>query len=192
MYRYFKRIAGVGDGNYIYFLNSKGLSDEYITGPVTTGNSLTPKLCYFGSKTRVEFNGSCLKQDKIAFNHGTIIDIRIVYEINKNCKIRSYPRLENCLFRAVSLTKTAEIDKYKYSGHCIGFDRKGKFSVGNGFGRNCMIFGVGISIYVHVDNKKKDTLIFGEVPTQGLDDGSLITEKKYSINFTEITIKNSV
>ena len=90
------------------------------------------------------------------------------------------------------MTININIDKHEFSGYGIGFDRKGKFSVGNGFGRNCMIFGVGISIYVHVDNKKKDTLIFGEVPTQGLDDGSLITEKKYSINFTEITIKNSV
>ena len=28
MYRYFKRIAGVGSGNYIYVWKSKGLSDE--------------------------------------------------------------------------------------------------------------------------------------------------------------------
>ena len=28
MYRYFKSIAGVGSGNYIYFLKSKSLSDE--------------------------------------------------------------------------------------------------------------------------------------------------------------------
>ena len=28
MYRYFKRAAGVGSGNYIYFCKSKGLSDE--------------------------------------------------------------------------------------------------------------------------------------------------------------------
>ena len=30
MYRYFKRIAGVGNGNYIYYWQSKGLSDEKI------------------------------------------------------------------------------------------------------------------------------------------------------------------
>ena len=28
MYGYFKRIAGVDSGNYIYFWKSKGLSDE--------------------------------------------------------------------------------------------------------------------------------------------------------------------
>ena len=30
MYRYFKRIVGVGSGHYIYFWKSKGLSDEKI------------------------------------------------------------------------------------------------------------------------------------------------------------------
>ena len=30
MYRSFKRITGVGSGNYIYFWKAKGLSDERI------------------------------------------------------------------------------------------------------------------------------------------------------------------
>ena len=37
----------------------------------------------------------------------------------------------------------------------------------------------------HVDSKKKDILILGEGPTQGLDDKKLTGEKKYSISFTE-------
>ena len=36
----------------------------------------------------------------------------------------------------------------------------------------------------HFDNKKKDILICGKVPTQGLEH-KLTTEKVYSINFTE-------
>ena len=39
----------------------------------------------------------------------------------------SCPTLKNCLFGAVSLTKSADIDKYKYSGYDIGFDRHGFF-----------------------------------------------------------------
>ena len=35
--------------------------------------------------------------------------------------------IENCLFRAVTLTKNTAIDKYKYSGYEIGFDRHGSF-----------------------------------------------------------------
>ena len=57
------------------------------------------------------------------------------------------------------MTKNNDTDNYKYSGYGIIFDRKGEFSVGNGFGRNCIIFGVDMSPSVHVDNKKKYILI---------------------------------
>ena len=62
MYRYFKRVTGVGSGNCIYFWKSKGLSDENITAPNTIDYKLNPELSYYGTKTRVEFNGSCLRQ----------------------------------------------------------------------------------------------------------------------------------
>ena len=75
------------------------------------------------------------------------------------------------------MTKNNDIDKYKYSGYGIGFDRKGKFSVGNEFGRNCIIFGVDMSSSVHIDNKKKDILILGEGSTQRLDGTTLTVEK---------------
>ena len=84
-----------------------------------------------------------------------IVNIYIVYEINKNFPICSYSALENCFFGAVSLTKNNDIDMYKYFGYGIGFDRKGKLSFGNGFGRNCIISGVDMSSSVHIDNKKK-------------------------------------
>ena len=83
MYGYFKRVVGVGIGNYIYFWKFKGFSDENITPPVTPDYSLNPKLSYLVTKTRVELNRSCLKQDKITYNHGTIVSIYIVFEINK-------------------------------------------------------------------------------------------------------------
>ena len=46
-----------------------------------------------------------------------------------------------------------------------------------------------MSSSVHTDKKKKDILIIGENPTQGLDDTTLTVEKKYSSNFTEHNIK---
>ena len=36
----------------------------------------------------------------------------------------------------------------------------------------------------HIDNKRKDILILGIVPTQGLGEDSLTAEKMHSINFT--------
>ena len=73
--------------------------------PFTPNNSLNPLLNYVGTKIRIEFNGSCLKQDKISFNHGKVVNIYIFYEINKNYNISSFLSLENCLFGAVELAK---------------------------------------------------------------------------------------
>ena len=75
-------------------------------------------------------------------------------------------------FGSVKLNKNADIDKYKYSGYGIRFDKGGSFSFSTG-GFGC-----------DVDNKKKDILILGEGLTQGLDDATLNAEKDYAINFT--------
>ena len=79
-----------------------------------------------------------------------------MYEISKNYNISSYPTLENCLFGAVTLTKDADIDQYKYSGYGTGFDRNAEFSFDNGLGKNCIIFGANVSSSSsHANNKKK-------------------------------------
>ena len=94
-----------------------------------------------------------MKQNKVTFNHGKVVNIYIVYEISKSIDISNYPTLENCLFRAVSLTKNADIDKYKYSGYGIGFDRHKSFSFpGTGLEQNVIIFGVDMSSSTEIDN----------------------------------------
>ena len=60
--RYFKVIANT---DYVSSWKSKGLSAETIKPPRTSDNSLAPSVSYYGSKTRVKFIGSCLKQSKI-------------------------------------------------------------------------------------------------------------------------------
>ena len=42
---------------------------------------LMKELNYYRTKTRVEFNESCLKQDKITYTHGKIVNIYVVYEL---------------------------------------------------------------------------------------------------------------
>ena len=53
-----------------------------------------------------------------------------------------------------------------------------------GTGRNVIIFGVDMSSSTKTDNRKKDVLIIGKGPAQGLKH-TLSAEKMYSINFTE-------
>ena len=104
-------------------------SNNNIVSP-TTVNTLDLQ------KIKLKLNGSCLVQDQIPYTPKPILNIYIVYEITKKNSISDYPTLQNCLFGSAKLTKKPDIDKYKYSGYGIGFDRKGGFSFGNGFGEN--------------------------------------------------------
>ena len=154
--------------DYVWSWKSKGLYAETIKAPATSDNILTPALNYYGTKTRVKFTGSCLKQSKISYTHGKVVNIYIVYELGASSSNVNDPTLKNCLFGAVTLTKNADIDKYGYSGYGIGFDRRGSFSFpGGGFGQNVLIFGADMSSSVHVDNKKTGILVLGKGPTQG-------------------------
>ena len=133
-------------------------------------HSVTLKFSYYGTETRVEFNGSCLNQDKVTFGHKKIVNTYNLYKISKNINISDYPALEYCLFGAVTLPKNADMDKYKYSGYGIGFDRHGRFSSpGIGLGKNVITFGVDMSSSTKIDNRKKYILVLGKGPTQGLE-----------------------
>ena len=125
---------------------------------------------------------TCLKQDKVTFNNGKIVNIYIVYEIirivNINDNRNSNLTVQNALFGAVSLTKIADVNKYKYSGYGIAFDRTSSFSFpGGGNGQNVIIFGVDMNSSIHVDNKGKYILILGKDPMQVLGEHSLTAEK---------------
>ena len=98
-----------------------------------------------------------MKQDKIIYAHGKVVNIYIVYEISKSFNISHYPTLKTCLFGEVTLTKNADIDKYKYSGYGIGFHRHGSYShPSGGTGRNLNFFGADMSSSTKIDNRKKD------------------------------------
>ena len=68
-------IAGVGNGRYIYYWKSKGLSDEIINYIKTPDYGITPYLSYYDiTKRRVKFDGGCLKQDQATI-HEAIVNI---------------------------------------------------------------------------------------------------------------------
>ena len=68
--RYFKVNAISNIADYVLSWQSKGLCAEAIKPPITSDNSLKPTISYlYAGKIRVKFTGSCLKQDKVIFNH---------------------------------------------------------------------------------------------------------------------------
>ena len=128
--KYFKKI---GKTESISEWKSKGLCNKIIKHP---DNTLALTVKYTGKRMYVKFNGSCFKQDKITLNHGKIVNIYIVYDLKSNLN-NFGPTLENYLFGSVKITKSSDIDMYKYSRYSIGFDSKGTFAhPSGGFGQN--------------------------------------------------------
>ena len=169
--RYFKIIASVGNRNHICYWKSKGLSNERSNSIETSAYGINPYLRYGDTnKIRVKFDGGCLKQDPGSLLNGGIVNVYIVYEKGKNDNISDCPTLENCLFGAVSLTKNTDIDKYGYSCYGTAFDRQGSFSFsGTRLDKNVIVFGTDMSSSTKIDSRKKDIIILGKGPTQGLE-----------------------
>ena len=134
----------------------------------------------------VNFNGHCLINNNISIPK-KVINLYISYLLNPWLRnLNTDFTLNNCFFGSVKLTKNADPDKYKYIGYSIGFDSCSEFLFIDGsIGKNVIIFGADMGSSPHIDNKNKDLLILGEVPTLGLDDTTLTTEAKYPINFTQ-------
>ena len=87
------------------------------------------------------------------------------------------------MFRAIRLTKNVEPNKYSYSGYDIGFDAYATFSlsIGDRFCKNIIIVGVDTGS----NNRKKDILILGKGPADGLNDIAVTAEARYPISFSE-------
>ena len=98
MKKYFKEI---GNTEKIPSWESKGLSDEVVKPIATSSNSLAPELSSFINKIKVKFNGSCLKQDKITYTRGTIVNIYIVYKLSSNRNNFDFS-LENCFLEKLN------------------------------------------------------------------------------------------
>ena len=117
------------------------------------------------------------KTIKLILTHKKVVNIYTVYELAASRPHTSDSTIKNCLFGAVTLTKNADIEKYKYSGYGIGFDSRSSFSFpSGGFGQIVLIFGIDMSISIHFDKKKKDILVLGRGPTRGLE--STLTAEK--------------
>ena len=132
MYKYFKAFSITQYLEYVSEWKSKGLSNESIKAISTSDNSFNPTLSYYGTKIRVKFSRGYLKQPKISYTHGKVVNIQIVYELGAPSSSNSDPTLKNCLFGAVTSTKNADIDKYCYSSYGIGFDIRSRFTFPSG------------------------------------------------------------
>ena len=130
------------------------------------------------------FIGSCLKQKSFYSSKYNNFFINELDTWSRD--LNSDFILKYCLFGGVKLSQSAYPDKYIYTCYSIRFDLRSKFSLsGSSMGKNDSIFGVDMSSSVHIDNKKKYSLIFSKGPTEGLGDSTLTEEAQHSINYSK-------
>ena len=102
MYKYFKTF--VEDGfTYISSWESKGLPNEKISSTKTSNYDQSTRLVYDNARIKQNFSGDLLKQNKITYNHGPIVNIYIGHRLTPKTNT-SGVTLENCLFGAVKIT----------------------------------------------------------------------------------------
>ena len=117
---------------------------------VNNSNNVSPTLLNQDNTLGVTFSGNYMKQNKIGYAHGTVVNIYIVYEL-KNRTISSPDfTIQKGLFRAIKITKDVNTSHYQYHGYGIRFDGKSDFSFGNiANGKNVIIFDVDMSFSSH-------------------------------------------
>ena len=158
-------------------------SDYYSMNGIEDTKKELPKL-KIDDETYVYLQGSYFQQDNvIVTNSKNVINIYVVYKLDPICSTRDTTfTIQNALFGAMEITKSADTSKYKYKGYGICFDEGGSFSIRNiNNGRNVLIFGVDESSVVQSNNKANNIYVMGDGIVQGIN--SIV--KIYSQNFTQ-------
>ena len=72
---YFRLNSVASTAHYVLSWQSKGLSNESIRPPITSDNNLTPELNCYGTKTKIKFTRSCLKQSDHIYTNKKVVNI---------------------------------------------------------------------------------------------------------------------
>ena len=153
---------------------------------VNNSNNNSPTLLNKNNRLGVTFNGNYMKQNKLGYAHGKIVNLYIVYEL-KNRRVDNPDfTVQNGLSGPVKITKNANTSHYKYEGYGICFDGESSFSFGNRIdAKNVIIFGVNTSNSSHSTNKTQNIYVLGKDFVQGINNTTIYAEKIHKTNFIE-------
>lgn len=128
-------------------------------------------------------SNSYLKQAKSASTATGIVNLYTLYVVifwpyNLSAEFT----IGNCLFGTVKLAKNADVDKYGYSGSCIGFDACPSFLLSNKkeMTEKMLLFLMYMTVHLSMLITKK--IILRKSPTNGLEDSITTAETEYSID----------
>ena len=153
---------------------------------VNNSNNNSTTLLNKNNRLGVTFNGNYMKQNKLGYSDGKIVNFYTVYEL-KNRRVDNPDfTVQNELFGAVKIAKNVNTSHYKYEGYGICFDSESSFSFGNRIDpKNVIIFGVNTSDSSHSTNKTQNIYVLGKDFVQGINNTTIYAEKIYKTNFTE-------
>ena len=146
----------------------------------------SPTLLNKNNRLGVTLNGNHMKQNKLGYAHGKIVNLCLVYEL-KNRRIDNPDfTVQNGLFGAVKIVKNENPSHYKYEGYETCLDGEYSFSFGNRIdAKNVIIFGVNTSNSSHSTNKTHNIYVLGKDFVQGINNTTIYAENMYKINFIE-------
>ena len=151
-------------------------------------------------RMHVHLSGNHFQQNVVGIpNNDNVINIYCVYKLDLIASIRDTSfTIQDALFGAMQITKNAtDNSKNNYKGYGICFDEVSQFGhtmIESGRthitnGRNVLIFGADMSFSIHRTNRANHIYIMGHGPTQGINDTTIYSEKKYFRNFTKPNVK---
>lgn len=128
-------------------------------------------------------SNSYLKQAKSASTATGIVNLYTLYVVifwpyNLSAEFT----IGNCLFGTVKLAKNADVDKYGYSGSCIGFDACPSFLLSNKKEMTEKMLLFLMYMTVHLSMLITKNIILRKSPTNGLEDSITTAETEYSID----------
>ena len=128
---------------------------------VNNSNNNSPTLLNKNNRLGVTFNGIYMKQNKLGYALGKIVNLYIVYEL-KNRRVDNPDfRVQNGFFGALKITKNVNTSHYEYEGYGICFDSESSFNfVDRIDAKNVIIFGVNTSNRSHSTNNLCSRKIF--------------------------------
>ena len=151
-------------------------------------------------RIHVHLSGNHFQQNVVGIpNNDNVINIYCVYKLDPIASSRDTSfTMQNDLFGAIQITKNAtDNSKNNYKGYGICFDEGSQFghAISEGGrihitnGRNVLTFGADMSFSIHRTNRANHIYRMGDGLTQGINDSTIYSEKKYFRNFTEPNVK---
>ena len=156
------------------------MSTEKLTTPTILIIVFLHQLSVIKTQSFLIFKGSYLKQKIATFTPSNVM-IFFLYELYTCSRdLNSGFTLKDCFFGGVKSAKNFDLDKYVCSGYGIGFESHLEFFF---LMVTWATIGVVMSSSVYIDNKRKNILIIGKGPPQGLDDTTLTAETQFQFFF---------